>query len=439
MEIDKIPPQAQEIEEVYLGALLVDPSAIATVKGIVSPEMMYNAKHKVVLEAIFDLERRDKKVDLLTVTEHLKSSNKLENIGGATFIAKLTTRVGSSAHIKEHGAIIYDKFLARELIKNGTDIINKSYSGEEDILDVLKSARDSIEKSLLSALGINSVGISIRDAGEKSVEAYYNREGNIREGIPLGVRSSLKSLDKVTSGFQKEHLIVLAARPGQGKTSLGLLIMRDAAQQNKSVAVYSLEMSAIKLTDKVICAIADVDLMGYKNGKLTNEEKQRIEMALDQLANWKVHLNDDLLTDIDQIYASAQAIKSKQGLDMIIIDYLQLMKGSGKFQNREREVAESSRKAKMMAVKLGVPVILLSQLNRGLEQRSDKRPMLSDLRDSGAIEQDADIVLFIHRESMNNDQAEEGKGELIIAKHREGQTGIIDFRYNDTLTKFSDY
>lgn len=425
---DKIPPQAIDVEEVLLGAILIDGKSIDRVKSVINSEMFYNSEHGSLYKRLIDMHTQGKSIDIVTV----KQSTDLQ----ATFLSKLTSRVASSAHIKEHAAIIYDKWLAREMIKTGTEIIEKSYN--EDIVDVIKSVRDSVEKKLLSVLGINSFGISLKDAGNKSLDEYYKREQMIKQGKRSGIPSSLNALDTYTAGWQPEQLIVLAARPGMGKTSMAINFLMRAASVEKSVAMFSLEMSAVKLTDKIICSAANISLSDYKKGKLTNEDRIKAEESIDLLSAWKVNFNDNLLTDIDQIYASAQAIKSRSGLDMIIIDYLQLMKGSGNANNREREVAENSRKAKIMAVELGCPVILLSQLNRGLESRGDKRPMLSDLRESGAIEQDADIVLFLYRDAVYNSEADQSKGEIIIAKHREGPTGIVDFYHNETLTRFSD-
>ncbi|MCF8227005.1 MAG: replicative DNA helicase [Bacteroidales bacterium] len=439
MELDKIPPQAPDIEKAVVGSLLLDSGAIKTVSGLISPTMFYNDKLKVIYGAIRNLHKEEKAVDILTVTNYLKDQGKLEEIGGATFISGLTSRVGSSAHIQQHSAIIYDKYLLRKMIEIGYNLIRDCYAESEDVEDLIKDARSKIEAILLSALGISSIGISIKEAGERSIDDYYRREQSLKDGTTTGIKTDLNALNNVTGGFRSEQLIIVAARPAMGKTSLAISFLQKAAGEGKSIMMYTLEMSAVTLTDKIICSIADIPLSNYRDGKLSEGERMQAEQALDTLNSWNVHFNDELLMDIDRIYASAQAIKSKNGLDLIIIDYLQLLKSSEKFQNREREVAENSRKAKMMAIQLGVPVILLSQLNRGLEARNDKRPMLSDLRESGAIEQDADIVLFIHRESFYNDQAESDKGQLIIAKHRQGQTGIIDFKHNQTLTKFSDY
>ncbi len=425
---DKLPPQATEVEEVLLGAILIEGKSIGKVKAVLRPEMFYNDQHAKLYSKIVEMDLAGKSIDLVTVKQTTDQP--------ATFLASLTARVSSAAHIKEHAAIIYDKWLAREMIKTGTDLIEKSYT--DDITEVIRSTRQEIEKKLLGVLGINSFGIGIREAGDKSLDQYYKREQMIKQGKRSGIPSSFNTLDTYTAGWQPEQLIILAARPAMGKTSLAISFLMKAATEGKSVAMYSLEMSAVKLADKIVCSIANINLLDYKKGKMSDPERMEAEHSIDVLSEWNVNFNDNLLTDIDQIHASAQTIKSRSGLDLIIIDYLQLMKGSGSYSNREREVAENSRKAKMMAVELGCPVILLSQLNRGLESRSDKRPMLSDLRESGAIEQDADIVLFLYRESVYNENTDNLKGEMIIAKHREGPTGIVDFFYNESMTRFSD-
>lgn len=423
----RIPPQAKDIESAVIGSILVDGKAINKIKSILKPEMFYQQNFGDLFRVMLEMNEAQKPIDLLTVKENTDIK--------ASELVGFTANIGSAAHITEHAAIIYDKWLAREMIKTGTELVERSYN--DDIVEVIKSARSEVEKRLLGVLGLNSFGISIREAGDKSIEEYFKREKMISEGKRSGTPTAFDGLDKFTGGWQKEQLIILAARPAMGKTSIAMNFLMSAATYGKSVAMYSLEMSAVKLTDKIICSIADVSLTDYKKGKLMDLDKKKVEDSLGTFESWKVNFNDNLLTDIDKIFASAQAIKSRQGLDLIIIDYLQLMRGEG--QNREREVAENSRKAKMMAVELECPVILLSQLNRGLEMRADKRPMLSDLRESGAIEQDADLVLFIHRESVYDDSAPDDQGEIILAKHREGATGVVRFKHNESLTRFEDF
>jgi len=432
--MDKIPPHVKDLEEAVLGSLLLDPDSIERVRSMLSPECFYDPAHGRIYGIIEEMERRDKKVDILTVTQELQRQKALEFVGGASFIVSLTSRVGSSAHIQEHAAIIYDKFVKRELIKIGNRAITQGFDEGVDAVDALNDSRDSLDKRLMHLLGLNSFGVEIQEAAQKSLTEYHNREKMIREGVAVGVRSPLGDLDKFTAGWQPEQLIVLAARPAMGKTSFAMACLMEAAKNGKSVAMYSLEMSSTKLTDKVICSLADIDLTDYKKGKLMDHQKEAAERSLDVVRSWNVTFSDEMMSSMDKILASAQSIKTRKGLDLIIIDYLQLMEGKG--DSREAVVSKNSRAAKMMAVKLGCPVILLSQLNRGLEARTDKRPMLSDLRESGAIEQDADIVLFLYREHVYNESAPDDKGELIIAKHREGPTGYVEFKHNKSMTKF---
>lgn len=426
---DKLPPQALDVEEVALGAMLIEPDAFSRVSGLLEPDMFYKREHAEVYKTMQELDKAGGKIDLLTVC------SKNRNLS-ASFVSKLTGRVASGAHLKEHAAIIYDKWVAREMIKIGSELVARSYT--DDIMDVLKETRDRLEGRLLNFLGMTSTGISIMDAAETSIKEYHKRRQIAIEGRRTGVPTCFERLDRKTSGWQNGHLIVLAARPAMGKTSLAVAFLIEAAKAGKSVAFYSLEMSSTKLADKILCSLADVDLGTYKAGKLTSQEEARLSEAMNMMESWSVTFSDSMLTDMEQIRASSQSVKSKQGLDLVIIDYLQLMTSRGNHQTREREVADNSRAAKMMAVELDIPVILLSQLNRGLESRGDKRPMLSDLRESGAIEQDADMVLFAFRESVYTEENRGTDGELIIAKHREGEIGTVLFEYNDSLTQFSD-
>jgi len=423
--MDKIPPQAIDIEKALLGALLLEGDKIEDVKGLIPVEAFYNTNHQVVYKTMLSID----KIDILTVTENC---NLLPSE-----VANLTANIGSASHIKYHATIVYEKWVARELIKIGSELVNQCYDAD-DILDTLQNVRNAMDKRILHFLGINSTGISIIEAANKSLDDYYIREKNREEGIVMGVPSTFIELNRKTGGFQREQLIVMAARPGMGKTSLAVSFMITAATFKKKCAFFSLEMTSERLMDKVICSLANVDHSYYKAGKLSTDDRFKAEECLSIINHWNVTFNDEMMVDIEQIHASCKMIKERRGLDIIFIDYLQLMRTREQTGNREQEISTMSRKAKMMAVDLGVPVVLLSQLNRSLEQRSDKRPMLSDLRESGAIEQDADIVLFIYRDSEYN-ETDATLGELIVAKHREGERGKCEFKYNNSMTRFADY
>lgn len=437
MTHDKIPPQAIEIEESFLGSILLEGNKFEDIKTLIPKEAFYNSHHAVVFEAMHNIHTSNGKIDLLTVVEELKKAGHLENIGGASFVSNLSSRVSSASHLKYHSVIIYEKWVARELIKIGADLVDKSYEAD-NILDTLQNTRNAMDNRILHFLGIQSTGISIMEAAQGSIDDYYIREKNIQQGIMAGIPTTFKDLNKKTGGFQPEQLIVMAGRPGMGKTSLAISFMLTASKFKKKSAFFSLEMTSKRLMDKVICSLADVDHGAYKGGRLTDYDKKKAEECLAIIENMDVTFNDEMLVTIEQIHALCKVIKQKNGLDYVFIDYLQLMRTSDKTGNRENEISTMSRKAKMMAVDLQVPVLLLSQLNRSLENRSDKRPVLSDLRESGAIEQDADIVLFIYRHCMYNDSPKD-EAELIIAKHREGELGKIAFTHNLPMTRFEDY
>jgi len=428
----KMPPQAIDIEQAFLGSLLLEGDKIEDVRTILPAEAFYKPAHQKIYLAMLAVD----KVDMLTVINQLGSD--IEVVGGSSYIAELMSRVGSALHVKHHLAIIYDKWVARECIKLGSGLIEDAYDAD-DILDTLQDVRNAMDVRILAYLGINSTGISIIDAANKSLDDYYKREQARKDGKFSGIPSTFKKLNLKTGGFSKEQLIILAGRPGMGKTSLAISFMITAATFKKKCAFFSLEMTSARLMDKVICSLANVNHSDFKRGTLLDKQKQDAENCLAIINNWDVTFNDEMLTSIEQIHANCKTLKDRRGLDIVFIDYLQLMKTNEKTGNREQEISTMSRKAKMMAVDLQVPVVLMSQLNRGVESRSDKRPMLSDLRESGAIEQDADIVLFIYREVVYNQETPTPEiCEMVVSKHREGETGSFEFKSNESLTRFTD-
>lgn len=432
----KIPPQALDIEEVFLGALLLEGDKMDDVKSILPVEAFYKPAHQVIYQSMHDIHTGHGKIDILTVVNEL--DNKLEIAGGASYIAGLSNKVASASHIKHHLAIIYDKWVARECIKIGSELVDQSY-GTDDILDTIQNVRNAMDIRILSYLGINTTGISISEAVNSSIDDYYKREKARKEGSFSGIPSTFKKLNLKTGGFGKEQLIILAGRPGMGKTSLAISFLLTASKFQFKSAFFSLEMTAARLTDKVICSLADINHSDFKQGRLLDSQKKKAEECLIMVENWSVTFNDSMLTSIEQIHANCRTIKDRHGLDIVFIDYLQLMRTIEKTGSREQEISTISRKAKMMAVDLQVPVILMSQLNRGVESRADKRPLLSDLRESGAIEQDADIVLFVYRDVVYNDMTPHPEVcELIVGKHREGETGKFEFKSNESLTRFTD-
>lgn len=435
LDYGKVPPQAIDIEEVSLGALLIEGDSFEAVKTFIPAEAFYKEAHQKIYQAMHMINHSGGKIDILTVVNKLRDKGELESIGGAAYISTLTSRVGSAAHLKHHLSIIYEKWVARECIRIGSELVEQSYDAD-DILDTLQNTKNSMEKRLLKFLGASSFGVDMVEAGNAAIDEYFKREALVKNNQSPGIPTPFRALDRLTGGWQKEQLIILAARTSMGKTSLVISFLMTAALHGKSVAFFSMEMSSSKLMEKVLCNIADVDMGDFKGGRLTDPEKKKIEDASSVYGNFNVVFNEGTMNTMEKITATASAIKSKKGLDLVIIDYLQLMTSKEKNANRERQVAENSRKAKLLAVELDCTVILLSQLNRELEGRNDKKPRLSDLRESGAIEQDADMVLFIYRDEIYNKNGEEGIGDLLIRKNREGPTGQISFKYNKSMTRF---
>jgi len=407
-----------------------------TFKTILAPEAFYNMSHQSIYTVMLEIHKTGGNIDLLTVIDKL--GDNLESIGGRKYVVDLSLGVVSALHIKYHLAIIYDKWVARECIRIGSELVEQSYD-TDDILDTVQNVRNAMDVRILAYLGINSTGVSISDAANKSLDDYYKREQASKDGKFSGIPTTFKKLNFKLGGFQKEQLVILAGRPGMGKTSIAISFMITAAQYNSKCAFFSLEMTSERLMDKVICSLANINHSDYKRGKLTDNQKSQAEGSLEVFDKWDVTFNDTMLTSIEQIHANCRTLKDRNGLDIVFIDYLQLMRTNEKTGSRENEISTMSRKAKMMAVDLQIPVILMSQLNRGVESRADKRPMLSDLRESGAIEQDADIVMFVYRDVVYNECTSNPEiCELIVGKHREGETGKLEFKTNESLTRFSD-
>ena len=434
----KLPPQDIEIEKAILGALLLEGKKIADVKTKLAPELFYEIRHGKIYQAMLDIHKDGGEIDLVTISTKLRGKKEIDIVGGLSYVADLTKNIASAGHLSYHVAILYQKWLQREMIRIGSSLAAESYE-IEDVFELIKDKKNEIDKRLMDFLGISSTGISIGDAANKSVEDYYIREKALQSGQMHGIPSSFTKLNKLTGGFQGEQLIVMAGRPGMGKSSLAIAFMLSAAQYGKASAFFSLEMTAPRLTDKVICSMADIDHAQFKAGKLMDQEKPKLEKAVGDIEKYRVTFNENMLINIEQIHATCKMLKDRGDLDIVFIDYLQLMRTTDRTGNREQEISTLSRKAKMMAVDLNVPVVLLSQLNRSLEARVNKEPMLSDLRESGAIEQDADIVLFIYRDEVYNEGADPETGKIIIAKHREGGTGFLLFKHNKSMTKFSDF
>lgn len=443
--VDKIQPQATDLEEAVLGALMLEKDALSAVIDVLKPELFYDERHKRIFEAIQALFQKSKPVDILTVTTELRTSGNLEMIGGAYYVTYLTNRVSSAANIEYHARIISQKYIQRELIRISTDIIKNAYEDTTDIFDLL----DMAEKNLFDIAQNN-----LRRDTQKMDDIIKQSLASLEElrtktdGL-TGVPSGFTDLDRITGGWQKSDLVIIAARPAMGKTAFVLTAARNAAVDfNKPTVVFSLEMSSVQLVNRLISGEAEIEQEKIRKGNLAEWEWQQLHSKIGRLSEATLLIDDTPALNIFEFRAKCRRLKSQYDIQMIIIDYLQLMHGKGEGGgNREQEIGSISRALKSVAKELEVPVLALSQLSRAVESRpgqNGKRPMLSDLRESGSIEQDADMVLFLYRPEYYGIMEDEsgrsnvGVGEVIIGKNRHGETGIVPLRFIGKYVKFAD-
>ena len=440
----KLPPQAIELEEAVLGALMLDNEALSDTIDILKPEYFYKMEHQKIFDAIIILFNESKPVDILTIIEQLKKSGELESIGGAFYITQLTNNVASSANTEYHARIIVEKFIQRSLIQISSNIIKDSFDETIDVFDLLSNAEQELfsvtEGSLRKSYSKMSELIS---SAINNIEELKNKEDGL-SGVPSG----FSRLDRVTSGWQKSDLVIIAARPGMGKTALALTMCRNIAINHKiPIGIFSLEMSTDQLVNRLISSESEIPSNKLRKGNLEEYEFVQLHEKIKDLAEAPIYIDDTPGLSVFELRAKARRLVKNHGVKIIIVDYLQLMTAGGnKIGNREQEISTISRSLKGIAKELKIPVIALSQVNRGVESRTStsKRPILADLRESGAIEQDADIVTFIYRpeyykiyEWENSDDSR-GQAEIIIAKHRNGALENIRLKFINTLAKFSD-
>ncbi|MDG1191826.1 MAG: replicative DNA helicase [Flavobacteriaceae bacterium] len=441
----KIPPQALDLEEAVLGAMLIDKKGVDEVIDILQPEAFYKAANQYVFEAIYQLFHDSQPIDLLTVSAELRKVGKLEAVGGEFYLVQLSQRVASSAHIEFHARIILQKFIQRSLIRISNEIIETAYKDSTDVFDLLDEA-----ESKLYDVSQGNIKKSSETAQNLVLEAKKRIEDiSKREGLS-GVSTGFEKLDKLTSGWQPSDLIIIAARPGMGKTALTLSMARNMAVTKEiPVAFFSLEMSSVQLITRLISSETGLSSEKLRTGKLADHEWQQLNVKVTDLEKAPLFIDDTPSLSIFDLRAKARRLSSQHGIKLIIVDYLQLMTAgsSSKAGNREQEISTISRNLKALAKELDIPVIALSQLSRAVETRGGtKRPMLSDLRESGAIEQDADIVSFIYRpEYYNIDEWDDeertpsqGQAEFIVAKHRNGGLDNIRMKFVGHLGKFED-
>ena len=441
----KIPPQAIDLEEAVLGAMLIDEKGVNEIIELLSPEVFYKRSHQLIYESIERLFRESEPIDLLTVSADLKKNKNFEPAGGDFYLISLSQKVSSSAHIEFHSRIIIQKYIQRKLITISNEIIQKSYNESTDVMDLLDEA-----ESKLYDVAQGNIKTSTESAQNLVIRAKARIEEIAKQEGLSGVSTGFEKLDKLTSGWQPSDLVIIAARPGMGKTALALSMARNISVQQKiPVAFFSLEMSSVQLITRLISSETGLTSDKLRTGKLADHEWQQLNIKVSDLESSPLFIDDSPSLTIFELRAKARRLSSSHGIKLIIIDYLQLMNigSSNKAGNREQEISTISRNLKALAKELDIPVIALSQLSRAVETRGGtKRPILSDLRESGAIEQDADIVSFLYRpeyygiSEWDDDMKtpSDGQGEFIVAKHRNGALDSIKLKFIPNLGKFED-
>ncbi len=435
MELGKVPPHDLEAEQAIIGSMLTDRDAVISCIEILKEEDFYRQDNKTIYAAILNLYNRAEPIDIITVKAELESMGKFEQIGGLEYLAELPEKVPTTANAMKYIKIVEEKSTLRKLIKTANEIIDLGYSPVEDVEDIMEGAEKKIfnimqDKSQKGYTPIKEVLVE----SFTRLEELYNRKQHI-----TGVPSGFTELDYRTAGFHGSELILIAARPAMGKTAFALNIATYAATKAKiPVAVFSLEMSKEQLVNRILCSESMVDSNKVRTGKLEEDDWTKLAGSIGPLSEAEIYIDDTPGINIMEIRAKCRKLKLEKNIGMVVVDYLQLVQGSGKRNgSREQEISEISRSLKILAKELNVPVIALSQLSRAAEQRPDHRPMLSDLRESGAIEQDADIVMFLYRDDYYNKESEKKDiAEVIIAKHRGGSTGTVELLWLGSYTKF---
>jgi replicative DNA helicase len=438
VSIHKVPPQNLEAEQSILGGILLDNQALNPVLEIMDQSDFYSDAHRKIFTAILELSNRNEPADLITLSSVMKDQKKLDQIGGVSYLASLVDNVGSAANIAYYAKIVKEKSILRRLIGTATEIINSSYETSSDVDQVLDKAEHAIfdiseNKIRPSFFPIREV---IKDSFKNIERLYANKE------LITGVATGFDKLDDITTGLQKSDLIIIAGRPSMGKTAFALNIAQYAAlESNVPVAIFSLEMSKEQLSMRMLSAESRVDSQRLRKGFLGETDWPKLTAAAGRLSDAPIYIDDTPAITVIEMKAKARRLKTEAGLGLIILDYLQLMRGSAYRDSREQEISEISRSLKALAKEISVPVIALSQLNRKVEDRTNRRPMMADLRESGAIEQDADLIAFIYRDELYNkseDNPEKGIAEIIIAKQRNGPTGTVKLTFQEKYTRFEN-
>ena len=434
----KLPPQHIEAEQSVLGGVLIENEAINRVMEILDVDDFYRDAHRKIYNALINLSERDEPADLITLTNELRKSDQLDSIGGASYLASLIDSVPTAANIEYYAKIVKEKAILRKLIQTSTEIITQGYEDRGDVEGFLDEAERAIFE--ISEKRVRPSFYPIREIVKQSfttIEKLFKK----KEAV-TGVPSGFKELDRMTAGFQPSDLIIIAGRPSMGKTAFCLDVAEYAAIGNKiPVAIFSLEMSKEQLVIRMLCSQANVEGTRLRTGYLNESDWPKLTIAAGNLSDAPIYIDDTAALSALELRAKARRLKSEHGLGMVIVDYLQLMRGRARVESRQQEISEISRSLKALAKELTIPVIAVSQLSRKTEERTGNRPQLSDLRESGAIEQDADLILFIYRDEVYNrseDNPNRGKAEVIIGKQRNGPIGKIDLAFLDKFTTFKD-
>ena len=430
--IGRMPPQAVEVEQAVLGAMMLEQRAIVRAFEILDESCFYHAPHSRIFAAMLGLFERGTAVDQLTLTEELKRRGQLDDVGGVVYLAKLGSEVATTANIDFHARIVLEKALGRKLIETSSEIIERAYAADEDVQTLI----DNAEQKLFT-LSENQIGEGFEPLEKVMGETFEHLETvHARKGTVLGVDTGFADLNDQMSGFQKGDLIILAARPSVGKTAFALTLARNAAvDAGVGMAIFSLEMSKMQLAQRLLSVETKVDLHKLRTGRLSDEDWMNLTHNIERLARAPIYIDDTPGISVLEARAKARRLQREHGVGMIIIDYLQLMSGHLRTQSREQEISHISRGLKAMAKELDVPVLALSQLSRAVESRTDRRPQLSDLRESGSLEQDADVVMFIYRPEMYDlkspdGESLEGLAQIIIGKQRNGPVGSVELMWN---------
>jgi replicative DNA helicase len=435
--VGRVPPHSVEAEESVLGAMLLSESAISDVLEKIRPDDFYRPAHRRIFQAVVSLFGRGEAIDSVTVSEELRRTGELEEVGGKPYILHLVSSVPAASNAAYYARIVEETALLRRLIEVSQQAAAMAFESADDADHIVDQVEQLVFSVAEKRLGDNFSHIrELLHAQLEHVEKLQERGSSI-----TGVATGFVDLDNLTSGLQPSNLVIVAARPSFGKTSLALNIAQQAATDHQvPVAIFSLEMSRTELVQRLVCAEALVDVSKLRRGQLSDQDWSRLATAVGRLADAPIFIDDTESVTVLEIRAKARRLKQKSGLGLVIIDYLQLMSGPRRSENRQQEISEISRSLKILARELEVPVIAVSQLSRAVESRQDKRPMLADLRESGAIEQDADVVMFIYRDEVYNaDSTDKGTAEILLAKHRNGPVGRLKLTFLENYTKFANY